>query len=211
MEALGSAAAAGIKKRRLQGIKVDSQILSMLIWSLAELQIPNTHLTEIILEEIEIQVSELNPRALANIVWAFGQLGICRPELMQRIGEAASLLVDRFDSSELLRFCWAYEQAGGKDKSWANAVASQRERTYKFPSIGLEVALNTKVPLTKATDSACTSVDELGATCDARFRSGMAMWEASFVLAEFLSRHRDFGQLAEVHELMGEVGVQWGS
>merc|ERR1739848_861815 len=44
-----------------------------------------------------------------------------------------------------------------------------------------------------------------------RFRLGMALWDASFVLAEFMSNHRDLAQLREVQELMGESGKTWNS
>ena len=43
------------------------------------------------------------------------------------------------------------------------------------------------------------------------FRSGMQLWDASFVLAEFLSRHGDLAQIAEIKELMGESGMRWTS
>ena len=42
-----------------------------------------------------------------------------------------------------------------------------------------------------------------------RYRSGMAMWEASFVLAEFLSQHGSLAQVAEVKELMAECSTWW--
>merc|ERR550514_1857206 len=38
----------------------------------------------------------------------------------------------------------------------------------------------------------------------------MALWEASFVLAEFLSRS-DLSDVAEVKELMGKSGAWWNS
>ena len=40
-----------------------------------------------------------------------------------------------------------------------------------------------------------------------RFRSGMALWDASFALAEFMSRHCDLAQVAEVQELMDGDGT----
>merc|ERR1712060_857689 len=87
------------------------------------------------------------------------------------------------------------------------AVASPRERTYAFPSIGLDVSLSMQVPLRniKSTDGTHVSVDK------SRFRSGMALWDASFVLAEFMSRHCDLAQVAEVQELMNESGTIWNT
>ena len=55
--------------------------------------------------------------------------------------------------------------------------------------------------------SAGKSVRTIGGRC----RSGMALWEASFVMAEFLSRHGDLAQIPEIKELMGESGMCWTS
>ena len=88
---------------------------------------------------------------------------------MQKIGAAASLLIEQFESSHLLNFLWDYERAGGKDESWANAVASRRESRYTFPSISLDVALSTQVPgsLMKAKDST-----DMSGTIDRTFMPG---------------------------------------
>ena len=58
---------------------------------------------------------------------------------MPNFGAAASLLIDQFATVDLLKFVEAYAGAGGKDESWAKAVASPRERKYAFPSMGLDV------------------------------------------------------------------------
>ena len=39
----------------------------------------------------------------------------------------------------------------------------------------------------------------------------MALWDASFVLAEFMSRHCDLAQVAEVKELLDESDTKWNS
>ena len=71
----------------------------------------------------------------------------------------------------------------------------------------LNVALSMQAPLAnfKRKDGTSASAD------NSRFRSGMALWDASFVLAEFLSRHGDLAQIAEIKELMGESGMRWTS
>jgi len=48
---------------------------------------------------------------------------------------------------DLLKFVEAYQAAGGKDETWAEAVTSQYERKFEFPSMSLAVALNMQVPL----------------------------------------------------------------
>eukprot|EP00747_Dinoflagellata_sp_TGD_P096942 gnl/TRDRNA2_/TRDRNA2_166985_c0_seq3.p1 gnl/TRDRNA2_/TRDRNA2_166985_c0~~gnl/TRDRNA2_/TRDRNA2_166985_c0_seq3.p1 ORF type:complete len:345 (-),score=56.72 gnl/TRDRNA2_/TRDRNA2_166985_c0_seq3:18-1004(-) len=201
METLGMAAIRCLKGEG--DAQVTPQILSMLIWSLAELQMPNDCLAKAVAKIARKRVHEFTPRGLANLVWSFDQLGIRKQKLLQKIGAAASLLIQQFASDELLKFVWAYERAGGNDESWAKAVASQCERKYLFPTIGLDVALSTKVPHLKAKGGSCTSTDDPTGTCDPRFRSGMAVWEASFVLSEFLSRYENLAQIAEVKELIG--------
>merc|ERR1711937_126888 len=64
-----------------------------------------------------------------------------------------------------------------------------------FPSISLDVALSMQVP---------------EAHGSARIQGhGMVVWEASFLLAEFLSRHFNLAQVEAVKELMEESGTQW--
>eukprot|EP00746_Dinoflagellata_sp_MGD_P094469 gnl/MRDRNA2_/MRDRNA2_375612_c0_seq1.p1 gnl/MRDRNA2_/MRDRNA2_375612_c0~~gnl/MRDRNA2_/MRDRNA2_375612_c0_seq1.p1 ORF type:complete len:136 (+),score=26.01 gnl/MRDRNA2_/MRDRNA2_375612_c0_seq1:51-458(+) len=132
--------------------------------------------------------------------------------LVQRFGARASALVEKFDPVHLLQFLRAYEQLGGKDETWAKALAAQRVRTYRFPCISLDVALSMQVPTSImagkgiAPTSACESATEAN---NARFAEGMTLWEASFALAEFLSRHGDLAQVAEVQELMGDSCPWW--
>lgn len=51
---------------------------------------------------------------------------------MQKFGAAASLFIGEFKLKNLIRFPWGFEGAGGKDESWAKAMASQRQRKYVF-------------------------------------------------------------------------------
>ena len=63
----------------------------------------------------------------------------------------------------------------------------------------------------KAEDGICMSKDESVEPLFGRFRSGMQPWDASFVLAEFLSRHGALAQVAEVQGSVQESGTQWNS
>ena len=92
-------------------------------------------------------------------------------------------------------------------------VASQRVRKYAFPSMSFDVALSTQVPssLMKANDGATTSVCKLGRAIGGRFRSSMVLFDASFMLAEFLSWHDSLLQVAEVKELMRVTGTRWSN
>ena len=51
----------------------------------------------------------------------------------------------------------------------------------------------------------------LNGTIGGRFRSGMVLFDASFVLADFLSRHCDLAQVAEIKQLMGKAVARWTS
>ena len=102
------AAAKCLKEQKLQDAKVDPQILAMLIWSSAQLQMPSKCLANAILKEIRARTHECSPCSLTSIVWAFDELGIQRLKLMQKIGAAASLLIEQFESKEFLKLNWAF-------------------------------------------------------------------------------------------------------
>ena len=107
MDHLGMAAAKCLKEQKLQGAKVDPQILAMLIWSSAQLQMLSKCLANAILKEIRVRIHECSPCALTCIVLAFDELGIQRLKLMQKVGAAAALLIEQCESKEFLKFNWA--------------------------------------------------------------------------------------------------------
>ena len=93
----------------------------------------------------------------------------------------------------------------------AKGVASQRVYAYAFPSISLDVTLSMEVPtsLSKAKVGTGLTLADSAGKIGGRFRSGMAVWEASLVMAEFLTRHGGLSQVTEVKELMGVNGTSW--
>ena len=97
-----------LKEQKLQGAKVDPQILAMLIWSLAQLQMLSKCLTNAIKKELCTRIHKCSPRSLSSIVWAFDDLGIQRLKLMQKVGAVASLLMEQFESKEFLKFNWGF-------------------------------------------------------------------------------------------------------
>ena len=107
-ESLGMAAAKCLKAQKLLDAKVDLQILAMLIWSSAQLQMLSKCLANTILKETRARLHEFSPCSLTSIVWAFGELGIQRLKLVQKVGEAAYLLIQQFESKEVLEFNWAF-------------------------------------------------------------------------------------------------------
>ena len=102
------AAAKGLKEQKLQDAKVDPQILAMLIWSSAQLQMLSKCLANTILKETRTRIHEFSPGSLTSIVRAFDDLGIQRLKLMQKVGAAACLLIEQFESKEFLKFNWAF-------------------------------------------------------------------------------------------------------
>ena len=102
------AAAKCLKEQKLEDAKVDPQILAMLIWSSAQLQMLSKCLANTILKEIRARFHECSPSSLTSTVWAFDELGILRLKLMQKLGAAASLLIEQFEAKEFLKFNWAF-------------------------------------------------------------------------------------------------------
>ena len=108
MDLLGMAVAKCLKEQKLQGAKVDPQILAMHIWSLAQLQMLSKCLANAIMKEICARIHECSPCSLSSIAWAFDDLGIQRLKLMQKVGAVASLLIEQFESKEFLEFNWVF-------------------------------------------------------------------------------------------------------
>ena len=97
-----------LKEQKLQDAKADPQILAMLIWSSAQLQMLSKCLANAIMKEICARIHEFSPCSLSSIVWAFDDLGIQRLKLMQKVGAVGSLLIEQFDSKEFLKFNWGF-------------------------------------------------------------------------------------------------------
>ena len=108
MDLLGMAAAKCLKEQKLEDAKVDPQILAMLIWSSARLQMRSKCLANTILKEIRTRIHECSPCSLTSTAWGFDELDIQRLKLMQKVGAAASLLIEQFESKEFLKFNWAF-------------------------------------------------------------------------------------------------------
>ena len=104
IEPLGTAATKCLKAQKLLDAKVDLQILAMLIWSSAQLQMLSKCLANNILKETRARIHEFSSCSLASTVWALDELGIERLKLMQKVGAAASLLIEQFDSKQFLKF-----------------------------------------------------------------------------------------------------------
>ena len=97
-----------LKAQKLLDAHVDPQILAMLIWSSAQLQMLSKCLANTLLRETRARIHEFSPGSLTSNAWAFDELGIQRLKLMQKVGAAAHLLIVQFESKEFLKFKWAF-------------------------------------------------------------------------------------------------------
>lgn len=167
---------------------------------------------------------------------ALGVTSASKPKLIARMGRAARRQLQTFNAQELLRFLGAFERLGGSDAKLAEAVRKKRSTTYDFPALaevvgstpGVEksesvfpsaqlsgksdlafcsVALASTTPQSfKGTKKERSRVDD---SCGGwgRGNTGVALWEGSFVLAEWLSRQTDPRRSKDVTAAAGEV---WG-
>ena len=78
-----------LKAQKMPGAHVDPQILAMLVWSLAQLQMLSKCHVKMTLKETRAKIHEFSPYSLTSNAWAFGELGFQRLKLMQKVGEAA--------------------------------------------------------------------------------------------------------------------------
>jgi len=134
--------------------------------------------------QCEARIAEFSPRDLSDAMWAFSMLlpgAAAPPSCVSAMGAQAAATLDKFNSQSLLKFLGAFERCGGVNDSLASKVAGQRELCFTFPALGgsrgegggLEISLLSQAP-------------------GRRFEgTGVALWEASFVLAEWLSRNPD--------------------
>ena len=97
-----------LKAQKRRDAYVDLQILAMLIWSSAQLQMLSKCLANTLLRETRARIHEFSPGSLTSNAWAFDELGIQRLKLMQKVGAAAHLLTVQFGSKEFLKFKWAF-------------------------------------------------------------------------------------------------------
>ena len=97
-----------LKPQKLLGAHVDPQVLAMLMWSSAQLQMLSKCLANTILKETRARIHEFGPGSLTNMVWALDELGIQRLKLVQKVGEAAYLFIEQFESKEFLEFNWVF-------------------------------------------------------------------------------------------------------
>jgi len=162
--------------------------LTMVLWSYAMLSENTDKVFPSIIKSIKTMVDDFNPRDMTNTAWALAALGCDDKELISALGAQATAKLNDFNSQELLKFLGSFERLGVDDSSLAEAISSQRTLSYEFPAIQSTVELTAATPKSyKGTDR--VRVDD---SCGGfgRGNTGVALWEGSFVLSEWLSRQK---------------------
>lgn len=182
----------------------------------------------------ELSARDLSDAAWAFA--ALGVTSAQKPRLVARIGRAARRQLETFNAQELLKFLGAFERLGGSDSKLAEAAAKKRSTRYDFPALahvlrgdggGVSASDDSRTPGDfSAAESAFCSVT-LASTTPRSFKgtskeqsrvddscggwgrgnTGVALWEGSFVLAEWLSRQTDPRRSKDVTAAAGEA---WG-
>lgn len=181
----------------------------------------------------ELSARDLSDAAWAFA--ALGVTSAQKPKLVARMGRAARRRLEKFNAQELLKFLGAFERLGGSDSKLAEAAAKKRSTRYDFPALArvwkrgdgggvsasespgvrrseaesafCSVALASTTPRSfKGTSKEQSRVDD---SCGGwgRGNTGVALWEGSFVLAEWLSRQTDPRRSKDVTAAAGEA---WG-
>ena len=182
----------------------------------------------------ELSARDLSDAAWAFA--ALGVTSAQKPKLVARMGRAARRRLEKFNAQELLKFLGAFERLGGSDSKLAEAAAKKRSTRYDFPALarvfsgdggGVSASDDSRTPGDfSAAESAFCSVT-LASTTPRSFKgtskeqsrvddscggwgrgnTGVALWEGSFVLAEWLSRQTDPRRSKDVTAAAGEA---WG-
>ena len=212
-----------------------SQQLTMVVWSHGALGAADAKTLDALVSAVRLALPEFSARDLSDAAWAFAALGVTsasKPKLIARMGRAARRQLQTFNAQELLKFLGAFERLGGSDEKLAEAVRKKRSTVYDFPALArvgskpgeksesvspsaplssteafCSVALASTTPQSfKGTSKERSRVDD---SCGGwgRGNTGVALWEGSFVLAEWLSRQTDPRRSKDVTAAAGEV---WG-
>ena len=214
-----------------------SRQLITVVWSHGALaHVADAKTLDALVSAVRWALPELSARDLSDAAWAFAALGVTsaqKPKLVARMGRAARRCLEKFNAQELLKFLGAFERLGGSDSKLAEAAAKKRSTRYDFPALArvfsgdgggvsaserrtpgesaesafCSVALASTTPRSfKGTSKEQSRVDD---SCGGwgRGNTGVALWEGSFVLAEWLSRQTDPRRSKDVTAAAGEA---WG-
>ena len=162
--------------------------LTLLLWSFAMLNEDTETLLPVLIQAMTTMLDEFNSRDLTNTAWALAALGCDDRKFISAIGACAKKKLNDFNSQELLKFLGSYERLGVDDSSLAEAVSSRRSLSYEFPALMSTIELIAGTPQSYKGTNRIRVDDSCGGL--GRGNTGVALWEGSFVLAEWLSRQK---------------------
>lgn len=149
-----------------------------------------------ILQEAHRRLSEFSPRDLTDLVWAMAKAEVKAPEFLEAAGVVAKSRQADFNSQELLKFLGAFRRAGGSSSVLGELSSAQQTLEKTFPDLnGLQVVLTAETPgkrVASGRGKTKRGAIEDGLEGDPQRSdggtTGVALWDASYVLAEWLSR-----------------------
>jgi hypothetical protein len=200
------------------------QQLTMLVWAHGMLGHSDAAFLNACVTSVRERLRECNARDLTNLTWGFAALGVTaeqKPTLIARIARNARRQFGEFNSQELLKFLGAFQRIGGTDAKLTKLVSERKTVVYDFPALvslaaaGDDIS-HKSVTLTSATPTSFRGTKKEKKRVDdscggsGRGNTGVALWEGSFVLAEWLSRQSDpedpVGDISN-----SNTGANWGT
>jgi hypothetical protein len=197
-----------------------SRHLATLIWSFGTLEVYDDKLVKSVAAASLSRLEEFSPRDMANMAWGFATLGSigsssankAEPvqELMQKLAQTGGARMADFTAQESSQFLWACEKAGVADEpTLAAATCQRREKTFAFPALTGVGPLNlTHGNVTIAWQPAGRGLAH----------TGLAPWDASYVLAEWMSRYPCPSSVPALQQILGvddendaRKWQQWGN
>lgn len=194
--------------------------------AMAKLDLYEEELVEVVKRELRGPlIDKVNPRDITTIAWSLATMRLEVPGLMKALGKATLERLDTFNSQELLKFLWACDKCGCElSPELREKVEGQRTLSYSFPtavddSSGgggegdyADVDNGDYAFAEELTPSFTVLLDSKapGRQCKG---TGVAFWEASFVLADFLARNRSPAKVEELRPWLSqtEESAKWGS
>eukprot|EP00931_Biecheleriopsis_adriatica_P068004 TRINITY_DN42061_c0_g1_i1.p1 TRINITY_DN42061_c0_g1~~TRINITY_DN42061_c0_g1_i1.p1 ORF type:complete len:806 (-),score=185.28 TRINITY_DN42061_c0_g1_i1:14-2401(-) len=203
------------RSKRASSRGFSPQQLAVLAWALARMGAKDDEALHAIAAEAMGRISELAPRDLTDVVWALAHAGVRNTAFLSAAGEIARRRQSEFGTQELLRFLGAFRRAGGDAEVQAAMASAQQELRYEFPALcGVQVMLHGETPGQRHSEkrrrvraAALREQEELGGDPQRADggTTGVALWEASYVLAEWLSRQGAAGKGLAACETFCEI------
>mmetsp|Transcript_10197 Transcript_10197/g.15251 ORF Transcript_10197/g.15251 Transcript_10197/m.15251 type:complete len:910 (-) Transcript_10197:124-2853(-) len=155
--------------------------LSLLIWSLAKTRTRHDQMVDLAAHQSTKQARDFNPRDLANMAWGLAMMNSgnakLRKQAVASLAKEARAKFNDFNAQEASKFLWAISKCSVKDPELDQLAMKQTTLSFTFPNLG----------------EAPVNVQTIRGGGRNLKHTGTAVWDASFILAEFLSRQSKAG------------------